>query len=195
MIRHGLHVCYSARMHKCPQRLVTPMFLSLIGSARIALNEYSAESHTMMISVIDDDGLTYNRTIQFRGATQPGTFGYVVNTLATVFHADTRIVYKGPLLQSEYLGLHISLESVWHVPIWCIACGTHNQKTLHACCSWWTCTCMQVLQGCYSQSSACHALLYIPCEFNYSVDCPRVHSSTLKLYIEWRPHTHTITNL
>ena len=103
--------------------------------------------------------------------------------------------YKGPLLQSEYLGLHISLESVWHVPIWCIACGTHNQKTLHACCSWWTCTCMQVLQGCYSQSSACHALLYIPCEFNYSVDCPRVHSSTLKLYIEWRPHTHTITNL
>ena len=63
------------------------MCLSLIGSARIALNEYSAEAHTMLISVIDDDGLTYNRTIQFRGGTQPGTFGYchaVVNTQATV---------------------------------------------------------------------------------------------------------------
>ena len=52
------------------------MCLSLIGSARIALNEYSAEAHTLLIAVIDDDGLTYNRTIQFRGGTQPGTFGY-----------------------------------------------------------------------------------------------------------------------
>eukprot|EP00731_Ephydatia_muelleri_P005612 Em0002g1788a len=40
-------------------------------SARIALNEYSAEAHTLLIAVIDDDGLTYNRTIQFRGGTQP----------------------------------------------------------------------------------------------------------------------------
>ena len=52
------------------------MCLSLIGSARIALNEYSTEAHTLLIAVIDDDGLTYNRTIQFRGGTQPGTFGY-----------------------------------------------------------------------------------------------------------------------
>ena len=52
--------------------------LYIIGSARIALNEYSAETHTLLISVIDDDGLTYNHTIQFRGATQPGTFGYIV---------------------------------------------------------------------------------------------------------------------
>ena len=80
-------VLFSTR--KCPQRLVTRMFLSLKGSARIALNEYSAESHTMMISVIDDDGLTYNRTIQFRGATQPGTFGCCQHTGHSI-HADRK---------------------------------------------------------------------------------------------------------
>ena len=68
-------VLFSTR--KCPQRLVKRMFLSLIGSARIALNEYSAEAHTLLIAVIDDDGLTYNHTIQFRGATHPGMFGYI----------------------------------------------------------------------------------------------------------------------
>ena len=62
--------------------------LYIIDSARIALNEYSAEAHTLLISVIDDDGLTYNHTIQFRGAWYTTRYVWVYCHAGSVFHAD-----------------------------------------------------------------------------------------------------------